>query len=137
MFMGDDFRERRRSVRYPTRSLVEVKLPTWDILRAVYSTNISLGGIRLSMGGRPPIGAAIDVILTLPTGQRLHLPGRIANLAPDGSGDVGVRFDGLQPTTQQEIEQYVADIRAGHVPAMRPLDIPPGQLINKDARKPE
>src|ERR1051325_5572860 len=87
--------ERRSAPRITARSLVEVRLPTWEALRSVYTVNISQGGMRLSLGARAPIGTVIDIILTLPDGTRLHLPGKVAHLGPGDSGDLGVRFDEL------------------------------------------
>ena len=47
--------ERRSAPRITARSLVEVRLPTWEALRSVYTINISQGGIRLSHGARAPL----------------------------------------------------------------------------------
>lgn len=121
--------ERRTSQRVPTRSLVEVKLPTWDTLRSVYTANLSVGGMRLSLGARPPVGMPIDVILTLPDGHRLHLPGKVANLS---EGDAGVKFDELASSTRQEIELYIDQIRTGQIPRSSQVSpIPSGALIKK------
>jgi hypothetical protein len=123
--------ERRSAPRITARSLVEVRLPTWEALRSVYTVNISQGGMRLSCGARAPRGAAIDIILTLPDGTRLHLPGKVAHLGPGDSGDVGVRFDDLPPHTQKEIELYLAELQAGRTPRPKTKSIPPGMLIKK------
>ena len=123
--------ERRSAPRITARSLVEVRLPTWEALRSVHTINISQGGMRLSIGARAPIGAAIDIMLTLPDGTRLHLPGKIANLGPGHGGDVGVRFDELPPYTQKEIELYIAELQAGRTPGRKTKSIPPDVLIKK------
>lgn len=125
--------ERRSSERIATRSLVEVRLPSWDALRSVHLVNLSLGGMRLSVGARASIGTAIDTIFTLPNGERLHLPGRIAHLGPDGSGDIGVRFDPLPPGTREQMDSYIRELAAGRLPAPRAeiKDIPSGVLIKK------
>jgi Tfp pilus assembly protein PilZ len=129
----DDASERRTDERIPARSLVEVRLPDWSSLRSVYTVNLSLGGMRLSLGARAPLGTAIDIILTLPNGQRLHLPGKVAHLGPHGSGDVGVRFDELPVRTRDEIARYLAELAAGRTPGPPPRHktIPPGVLIKK------
>src|SRR5262245_13206548 len=121
--------ERRSAPRITARSLVEVRLPTWDALRSVYMVNISQGGMRLSLGARAPIGTVIDIILTLPDGTRLHLPGKVAHLGPGESGDIGVRFDELPERTQQEIERYLGELSAGRTPISKTKSIPPGVLI--------
>ena len=123
--------ERRSAPRITARSLVEVRLPTWDALHSVYTINISQGGMRLSLGARAPLGTAIDIILTLPDGTRLHLPGKVAHLGPGESGDVGVRFDERPAYTQTEIEIYIKVLAAGRTPRAKTKSIPPGVLIKK------
>ena len=128
---GSASSERRSAPRITARSLVEVRLPTWDALRSVYTVNISQGGIRLSSGARAPLGTAIDIILTLPDGTRLHLPGKVAHLGVGDTGDVGVRFDDLPERTRNEIELYIAELAAGRTPRSKTKSIPPGVLIKK------
>jgi Tfp pilus assembly protein PilZ len=125
--------ERRSSERFTTRSLVEVRIPTWTALQAVYTVNLSLGGMRLSLGARVAMGAPVDIIMTLPDGERLHLPGKVAYLGSGASGDVGVRFDELPAHTQQQIQSYVDELAAGRTPQVRERtkSIPPGVLIKK------
>ena len=123
--------ERRSAPRITARSLVEVRLPTWEALRSVYTINISQGGMRLSVGARAPLGTPIDIILTLPDGTRLHLPGKVAHLGPGDSGDLGVRFDELPAYTQKEIDLYLHELQAGRTPRPKAKSIPPGMLIKK------
>jgi Tfp pilus assembly protein PilZ len=113
--------------------LVEVRIPTWTALQAVYTVNLSLGGMRLSLGARVSMGAPVDIIMTLPDGERLHIPGKVAYLGTGASGDVGVRFDEMPAHTQQQIEKYVAELAAGRTPQLREKtkSIPPGVLIKK------
>jgi Tfp pilus assembly protein PilZ len=125
--------ERRRYERVPSRTLIEVRLPNWSALQSVYTVNLSMGGMRISLGSRAPLGTAIDIILTLPNGQRLHLPGKVAHLGPAGDGDIGVRFDEMSPSTRDEIKRYVVELSSGRTPGPVPKSktIPPGQLIKK------
>jgi Tfp pilus assembly protein PilZ len=125
--------ERRRHARIPSRSLIEVRLPTWSALQSVYTVNLSMGGMRISLGSKAPLGTAIDIILTLPNGQRLHLPGKVAHLGPAEDGDIGVRFETMSPTTRDEINRYVQELTSGRTPPPVPPSktIPPGQLIKK------
>ena len=125
--------ERRSSERFTTRSLVEVRIPTWTALQAVYTVNLSLGGMRLSLGARVAMGAPVDIIMTLPDGERLHLPGKVAYLGSGASGDVGVRFDELPSHTQEQIQSYIDELAAGRTPQVRERtkSIPPGVLIKK------
>jgi len=125
--------ERRSSQRFSTRSLVEVRIPTWTALQAVYTVNLSLGGMRLSLGARAAMGAPVDIIMTLPDGERIHLPGKVAYLGTADGGDVGVRFDVLPAYTLQQIQGYVDELAAGRTPKVRERlkSIPPGVLIKK------
>src|SRR5438552_18458225 len=125
--------ERRSAPRITARSRVEVRLPNWEALRSVYTINISQGGMRLSIGARAPLGTAIDIILTLPDGERLHLPGKVAHLGPGTSGDVGVRFDELPASTRDAIRHYLKEISDGRTPGptLKHKTIPPGVLIKK------
>ena len=128
---GEGSSERRSAPRITARSLVEVRLPTWEALRSVYTVNISQGGIRLSSGASAPLGTPIDIILTLPDGTRLHLSGKVAHLGAGEKGDVGVRFDALPEWTQREIDRYLGDLKAGRTPSTKTKSIPPGTLIKK------
>ena len=108
-------------------------VPDWSALRTVYTVNLSIGGMRLSLGARAAMGAPVDIILTLPNGERLRLPGKVAHLGPGGSGDVGVRFDELLPSTHRQIQGYLDQLTAGGTPETksRTKSIPPGVLIKK------
>ncbi|SRR6266545_952514 len=123
--------ERRSAPRITARSLVEVKLPNWEALRSVYTVNLSIGGMRLSLGARASLGTTVDIVLALPNGERLALPGTIANLGPSGEGDIGVRFGALPQRTMEKIQNYVADLAAGKTPSVGTKTIPPGVLIKK------
>jgi Tfp pilus assembly protein PilZ len=129
----DGAAERRREERVPARSLVEVRLPTWSALQSVYTVNLSLGGMRLSLGARAPLGADIDIILTLPNGERLHLPGKVAHLGAGTSGDIGVRFDDLPAATREAIRHYLKELSDGRTPGpmLKHKTLPPGVLIKK------
>ena len=129
----DDGPERRRELRVPARSLVEVRLPDWSTLQRVYTINLSMGGMRISLGARAALGTAVDIIFTLPNGERLHLPGKVAHLGAGDSGDVGVRFDDLPQKTREEIARYLAELQAGRTPGpmLGSKTIPPGVLIKK------
>jgi hypothetical protein len=129
----DNSPERRRYERITSRSLVEVRLPSWSALQSVYTVNLSMGGMRLSLGSKAPLGTAIDIILTLPNGERLHLPGKVASLGPGADGDIGVRFDVLPVATREAIKRYLVQIASGRMPGTVPPSktIPPGQLIKK------
>lgn len=125
--------DRRSSERVTTRSLVEVKIPTWQAFRSVHAVNVSQGGMRISLGPHARIGLPIDIILTLPNGKRLHLPGQVAHLGGDDSGDIGVRFQDLPPKVQAEVDGYIDDLRSGRTPKEETAaaGMPSGVLIKK------
>ena len=129
--MTRGFEDRRRAERIATRTLVEIRIPDWQVLQRVYTVNISRGGMRVSMPRQPPLDAGIDVILTLPNGRRLHLPGRVAHLGAGETGDVGIRFDELSPKTQEEINGYISLLRSGVTPSSDSTGLPTGPLIKK------
>ena len=99
----------------------------------MYTINISQGGMRLSVGARAPLGTAIDIILTLPDGTRLHLPGKVAHLGPGDGGDLGVRFDdAARAHAEGDRALHRGARRPGARPASKTKSIPPG-----DAHKEE
>jgi hypothetical protein len=130
---GAESNDRRTSERVATRSLVEVKIPTWQAFRSVHAVNVSQGGMRISLGPHARIGLAIDIILTLPNGKRLHLAGQVAHLGGDDSGDIGVRFQELPPKVQAEVDGYIDDLRSGRTPGRETptSGMPSGVLIKK------
>ena len=83
-------RERRNSDRIPFRSLVEVKIPTWQAFRSVHAVNVSQGGMRISLGPHARVGLPVDIILTLPNGKRAVFAGGknadVYALDPDQNG---------------------------------------------------
>ena len=127
--------DRRTSERVSTRSLVEVKIPTWQAFRSVHAVNVSQGGMRLSLGPHARIGLPIDIVLTLPNGKRLHLPGQVAHLGSDGSGEIGVRFHELPPKAQAEVDGYIEELRSGRTPGEEAAatGMPSGVLIKKES----
>ena len=90
--------ERQSSQRFTTRSLIEVRLPTWTALQSVYTVNLSMGGMRISLGARVAIGTAIDIIFSLPNGERLHLPGKVAYLGPGETATLACVSTRCRPT---------------------------------------
>jgi len=130
---GESSAERRKYERVPSRSLIEVRLPNWEALQSVYTVNLSMGGMRLSLGARAALGMDIDIILSLPNGERLHLPGKVAHLGAGGGGDIGVRFDQLPASTRDAIRHYLKELSDGRTPGptLKHKTIPPGVLIKK------
>jgi len=74
--------------------------PTWLAFRSVHAVNVSQGG----MGSRWDRTPASPVDRHHPdpaNGKRVHLPGEVAHLGGDGSGDIGVRSTACRPRSRK------------------------------------
>ena len=88
--------------------------------------------MRISLGPHARVGIAVDIILTLPNGKRVHLSSEVAHLGGDSTGDIGVRFRDLPPRVMEELDGYIAELRSGRTPPDEtPGRIPSGVLIKK------
>src|SRR6185436_14254388 len=84
--------ERRAHPRVPVRTQVDVVIAAWAELPVC---DISLGGIRLVMPVSPPVGAHLNVEMTLPNKLQLSLAAEVRNVGhPDETGRraVGLRW---------------------------------------------
>ena len=85
--------ERRTETRHSTRWEVEVPLATWDQARRVYTVNISRGGLMFSVVPPARVPATLELLLTLPDGQKVRVPSEVRHLEPAGNEYVvGVQF---------------------------------------------
>jgi len=98
--------ESRSDPRHGLVQEVRVKLPDWQVFARFHTENISRGGAFLRGDGNVGIGDPIVLILTLPDGRELRLPGRVAHVldaqaaAQAGrSPGIGVQFDPLPTAT--------------------------------------
>ncbi len=105
---GDD---RRGAERVPARLQVEVPLSNWEQVRSVYTTNISKGGLLVSLASPASIPATVDLTLTLPDGKKVTLQSEVRHVArKEGSTDfdVGVQFQELDAPTRKAFEAALA-----------------------------
>lgn len=84
-----------------------MKLPDWQVFARFHTENISRGGAFLRGNGAVAIGDAIVLILTLPDGRELRLPGRVAHVLDAAAAaqagrqpGIGVQFDPLPTATR-------------------------------------
>jgi len=85
--------ERRTETRHSTRWEVEVPLATWEQARRVYTVNISRGGLMFSVAPPAKVPATLELLLTLPDGQKVRVPSEVRHLEPSGDEYVvGVQF---------------------------------------------
>lgn len=103
----------RRHTRFETRDKVVVQLAGRDELRALYTRDISKGGLFVTTDDPPPIGSQLRVTLETPDGTMV-LSGRVVHVmtpaqvqASGADPGVGVQFDDLDRKTTQLLERYI------------------------------
>jgi DNA-binding response OmpR family regulator len=100
-------RERRRYFRHPVEMSILITLPGDRKLEAL-STNLSEGGIALHVSGRLPKEEVATLRFTLPDSNApIELRGNTA--WADGSGNAGIRFIEVPPSTQSQLERWLCD----------------------------
>ena len=100
-------RERRRYFRHPVEMPVRISVPEGSELKAS-TTNISEGGMAIRVLGKLPKDVAASFRFTLPGSlTTLDLQGNIA--WADGSGNAGIRFVQVPPSSQIQLEQWLTD----------------------------
>ena len=91
-----------------------VSLESEDGLYAGLSYDVSAGGIFVATVDTPPIGARVDLLVTLPDGRELELTGvvrwiRDALLAGDGlPPGCGIEWKGLPLDALRTLEEFAA-----------------------------
>jgi CheY-like chemotaxis protein len=97
-------RERRRYFRQPIKTMVRVL--SGDRELKATSTNISEGGLALTLKEALPKGARVHLKFSLPeTGVSLHVEGELA--WADIKGRAGFRFHNVPKDSQQQLEQWL------------------------------
>jgi hypothetical protein len=99
--------DKRGSTRYAAELSIEVPLEDWAQAKRVLTSNISVGGLLFTLPSPATIAATIDLVLTLPNGQKVTLPADVRHVSlRDGSSDfdVGVQFTSLDPEVKKTFE---------------------------------
>jgi CheY-like chemotaxis protein len=91
--------EQRVDPRAPISVTAVVRCPSWDVVRQLYSVDLSEGGLSLLSPESAGSGTPVRVALTLPDGLRISLRGEVRHATPifrtDGSVHwrLGIRLD--------------------------------------------
>ncbi|HXZ27861.1 MAG TPA: response regulator [Terriglobales bacterium] len=108
-------RERRRYFRQQVKLKAEVLLPGGEPVQA-WVSNLSTGGISLSMPQPGPASGSVRVRFSLPGGKQLiDAQGEIAWTGTEG-GQVGVRFLQVPAPAQKELDQWLSANLDKHPP---------------------
>jgi hypothetical protein len=103
--LGTD--DKRNTTRYPAQLAIEVPLENWDQAKRVFTINVSQGGLLFTVPSPASIAASIDLVLTLPNGDRVTLPCEVRHVSlREGTRDfdVGVQFSALDPEAKANFE---------------------------------
>ena len=75
------------------------------------AVNISLGGMYFRNRQPRPVGAVLDIAITLPQNRRLHAHARVMRVGYHSGEElpvgIAVKFEGLPDDGRAEIESYV------------------------------
>ena len=100
-------RERRRYFRHPVEMAVQISVPEGRQLSAT-TTNLSEGGMAIRVDGKLPKEVAASFRFALPGSPSiLELQGNAA--WADGSGNAGIRFVEVPPSSQIQLEEWLMD----------------------------
>jgi len=121
----------RRHPRFVSRHQVLVALGGRDELKALWTHDISAGGLFVITDDQPSKGTQVGIKLHTPDGD-LDLNGMVVrtvdNAAAAATGDVagvGVRFTDLTAERRQVLERYIAGV-SQHLRAEAAVEVPAG-----------
>ena len=100
--------DKRTSTRIAAELAIEVPLADWAQAKRVFTTNVSQGGLLFTLPSPASIAASIDLVLTLPNGEKVTLPCEVRHVSlREGTRDfdVGVQFSSLDPEAKKTFEE--------------------------------
>jgi uncharacterized protein (TIGR02266 family) len=104
----------RRHPRYAADNPVDVRCDTWRAFIALYTRDISRGGMFVVTGSPPAVGTRLQIKLHLPADHVLELAGRVAHVisperayVEDTQPGVGVELLDLGGATERQIDAFV------------------------------
>jgi hypothetical protein len=109
--VGED--ERRRDPRLPLHFEAEVRFASWEVMRLLYTVNISRGGMNVELPRRPTPGATLNVKLHPPSGPIIELEAVVRHISPVENDPtqmrcyVGVEFRDLDDVKRSSIEMLL------------------------------
>lgn len=101
----------RRFARIPLSTRVALKLDNWERFEALFSRNLSQGGVFLRTKKLLPVGASVTLAFALPDGSSFEVPGRIArSVAPGEPGEpgIGIQFLEMPAPIREHIESLLS-----------------------------
>ena len=96
--------DKRSTTRYVAELAIEVPLADWAQAKRVLTTNVSQGGLLFTLPSPASIAASIDLVLTLPNGDKVTLPCEVRHVSlREGTRDfdVGVQFSAVDPEVRK------------------------------------
>jgi c-di-GMP-binding flagellar brake protein YcgR len=99
--------DKRSTTRYAAELAIEVPLADWAQAKRVLTTNVSQGGLLFTLPSPASIAASIDLVLTLPNGDKVTLPCEVRHVSlREGTRDfdVGVQFSTVDPEIRASFE---------------------------------
>jgi hypothetical protein len=98
----------RRHPRIAVRTLVELRVAA--ITKSVWITDISKGGVFLSMADPPPSGTEIVLGFAVGEGARLALRAIVRRTVTGEDPGAGVEFLSLEASDRRTLEEYVEEL---------------------------
>ena len=106
---GAGWNEGRQSNRHVVE--LEVGIASDSNFYVGFTENLSAGGVFVATYNQKPIGSELSVVLTLPTGEELRVPGVVRWLrspSPDSWPGMGVQFESLDAAQDSLIKKFLA-----------------------------
>ncbi len=96
----------RRYFRCPVTLPVSLRTPSGDHLKCV-SINVSSNGLALNTPAPQELGAEVNVLLELPTGDTIAGKGTV--IWDDKHGKAGIHFHCNSPEMQSRLDSWLAE----------------------------
>ncbi len=96
----------RRYFRCPVALPVSLRTPSGDHLKCT-SINVSSNGLALNTPAPQELGAEVNVLLELPTGDTIAGKGTV--IWDDKHGKAGIHFHCNSPEMQSHLDSWLAD----------------------------
>jgi hypothetical protein len=104
----------RRDPRVLNHTLIEVRFDARDALREVWTSDISKGGLFLTIDDPPPIGSRLEVVLRVPRAGRLLLKAEVVHVIDaaqagrlGGDPGIGLQFLNLVEGDRRALMAYI------------------------------
>jgi uncharacterized protein (TIGR02266 family) len=89
---------------------VEVGVASHSNFYQGFTENLSNSGVFVATYAVQPIGAKVDIVLTFPKGEQIHLSGVVRWLR-EAAGEhwpgLGVQFESLSPEAEARVREFI------------------------------